>query len=138
MPDYTPFYVPGKVWTSTASAAVTGGDLVEVSGSGTVAKAAVAASGSTKFVGVAGHDAPINGRVTVYGRGIIHQSVAQGTVTAGDLLTTPLTGATAGAQVQTLAAVTTPTAADVTNTRAIIGIALETATNPAKVRWMEV
>jgi hypothetical protein len=136
--DYTPVYVPGKVWTATVSAAVKGGDLLMVSGSGTVATAAGGASVPATIVGVAAEDTPINGRVTVYGRGIIHESVAQGTVNFGDLLTGTLSGDTAGAQVKTLAAATTPTQADVTNSRIIIGIALTTATNPAKVRWMEV
>lgn len=137
MADYTPVYVPGKVFTSTASAAIVGGNLLVVSGSGTVAPVVFGAAVQT-IVGVAAEDTPINGRVTVYGRGIIHESVAQGTVTAGDLLTTPITGDTAGAQVKTAAAVTTPTPADVTATRSIFGIALTTASNPAKVRWMEV
>lgn len=136
MADYTPPYVPGHIITLTASAAVSAGDLLSVSGSGTVAKAAFAATAPV-IVGVAGEDTAINGRVTVYGRGIVHESVAQGTVTAGDLLTSPLTGGTAGAQVQTLAAVTTPTPADVTNSRAVVGVALTTASNPNKVRWME-
>jgi hypothetical protein len=98
--DYTPVYVPSKVITLTASANVSAGDLLVVSGSGTVAKAAVAATAPV-VIGVAGFDAASGTRVTIYGRGIVHESVAQATVTAGDLLTAPLTGATAGAQVQT-------------------------------------
>lgn len=137
MADYMPVYVPGKVFTSTASGAVSGGDLLTVSGSSTVQKLAFAANPQV-VVGVAASDTPANGRVTVYGRGIVHESVAQGTVTAGDLLTTPITGDTAGAQVKTVAAVTTPTAGDVSNTRVIFGIALTTAANPNKVRWMEI
>jgi hypothetical protein len=127
MSDYTPVYVPGKVLSLTVSAAVSGGDLVSVSGSGTVAKTAVpgASTAPSPVVGVVALDTPINGRATVYARGIVHESVAQGTVTAGDYVTAPLNGATAGAQVQSAAAVTTPTA-------------LTTASNPAKVRWMEV
>lgn len=137
MSDYTPVYVPGKVVTLTASAAVKGGDVLVVSGSGTVATVATATNGQP-IVGVAADDTPINGRVTVYARGIVHESVAQATVTAGDLLITPQTGATAGSMVQTAPAITTPTAADVTNSRMIFGVALTTAANPAKVRWMEI
>lgn len=137
MADYTPPYVPGKILTLTASGAVLGGDLLVVSGSGTVAKLAFA-SATQQIVGVAASDTPANGRVTVYARGIVHESVAQGTVTAGDLLTTPITGGTAGAQVKSAVAVTTPTAADVTDSRNIFGLALTTASNPAKVRWMEI
>lgn len=160
MSDYTPVYVPGKVITLTASAAVSGGDLLVVSGSGTVAKLAFGAA-PQQIVGVAADDTAINGRVTVYARGIVHESVANGTVTAGQLITTPITGDTAGAQVKTY----TPSALanqDVSgaptqstiNTAinavvaalnsglgaesGIFGIALTTATNPNKVRWMEV
>lgn len=136
MSDYVPIYVPSKVVTLTASAAVTGGQLLSVSGSGTVAPATFATNAPV-VVGVAANDTVSGGRVTVYARGIVHESIAQGTVTAGDLVTAPLTGATAGAQVQTLAAVTTPTAADVINSRSVAGVALTTASNPAKVRWME-
>jgi hypothetical protein len=136
MPDYTPVYVPGKVWTATASAAITGGQLLTVTGNGTVGPVAVGATAQI-MVGVAAEDTPSGGRVTVWGRGIIHESVADTSITAGQLLTTPITGAAGSAQVSALAAVTTPTAADVTNTRGIIGVALTTAANPAKVRWME-
>lgn len=155
MSDYTPVYVPGRVITLTASAAVSGGDLLVVSGSGTVAKLAFAAS-PQQIVGVAAEDTPINGRVTVFARGIVHESVAQGTVTAGDLLSTPVTGDTAGAQVKTQVAVTTivdvggafnqaainaainAVAAAANGDRDVFGIALTTASNPAKVRWMEI
>lgn len=149
MSDYTPVYVPGKVFTTTASGAVSGGDLLVVSGSGTVAKLAFGAA-TQVIVGVAGNDTPANGRVTVYGRGIIHESVAQGTVTAGDMLSTPITGDTAGAQVKSVPADANsagqePTAYDAAHTaaavnlaRSIFGIALTTASNPAKVRWMEI
>lgn len=139
MSDYVPIYVPSKVVTLTASAAITGGQLLSVSGSGTVAPTAVpgAAAAPTPVVGVAANDTASGARVTVYARGIVHESVAQGTVTAGDFVSAPLNGATAGAQVQTAAAVTTPTALDVSLSRAICGVALTTASNPAKVRWME-
>lgn len=156
MTDYTPVYVPGKVITLTASAAVTGGSLLVVSGSGTVAALAFGAA-PQQIVGVAAEDTPINGRVTVYARGIVHESVAQGTVTAGDLITTPVTGDTAGAQVKTAVAAVTQTvdvgaafsqgaintainavATEADAMRAIFGLALTTASNPAKVRWMEI
>lgn len=151
MADYTPVFVPGRVWTATASAAVSGGDLLEVSGSGTVQKANTTANLSSHVIGVAGNDTPINGRVTVYGRGIIHESVANGTVTAGDQITNATSGDTAGSQVKTLAVsnidvggafvqatVNTAVNAGLNAVRDVIGIALTTASNPAKVRWMEV
>lgn len=129
MGDYSPLYLPGKAFTSQASAAITGGKAVAVSGSGTVATAGANAI----CVGVAGFDVAASGdKVTVFGRGTIHRLLASGTVTAGELVVCAAAGAVAS-----LAAVTTPTAADVTNTRAIVGVALTTATD-ALVEIMEV
>ena len=134
MPDYTPPYIAGRALTLTTSVACVGGDLLAVSGTGTVAPWVPAATPSTKIIGVAAHDAPVSGRVTVYGFGPVHESVADGTVTAGDQI---VASATAATQVRTCPAVTTPTAGDVTNTRSILGIALTTATVGNKVRWMQ-
>lgn len=136
MSDYSPVFMPGRAIPLTASATITGGQLVQVTGNGTVGPVTLAAAPAVNVIGVAGNDAAANARVTVYARNMVHESVAQGTVTAGDQVTTPITGDTAGAQVKTLAAVTTPTAGDVVGTRAILGIALNTASNPARVRWM--
>ena len=147
MADYTPVYVPGRVITLTASAAVSGGDLLAITNSGTVAKAAVPGAGVAPgpIVGVAESDTPQNGRVTVFARGIVHESVAQGTVTAGQYVTAPQNGATAGAQVQSLAGQdvgATPSQTSINlalaDALSVIGIALTTATNPNKVRWMEI
>jgi hypothetical protein len=44
MADYVPLYLPGNAVNSTASATITGGQAVYVSGSGTVANAAAAAN----------------------------------------------------------------------------------------------
>src|SRR6266700_1080019 len=132
MSDYTPVFLPGDVIPLTTSGIVAGGDLVEVSGSGTVAK--VGTTASVKYVGIAEQDAVSGARVGVFARDLVHESIADGAITAGDQLTT--TG-TVGAQVKTVPAVTTPTAADVTNTRAIIGVALASAGNLQKVRWMQ-
>lgn len=137
MPDYTPVFAPGRSVTLTASAAVTGGQPLEVSGSGTVAPVTLGATPSMKIIGVAEDDTPANGRVTVWCRGFVHESVPVGTVTAGDQLTSPVTGDTG--QVKTLPAVSgAPGLADVNAARAIFGIALTTATNPTKVRWVEI
>lgn len=145
MADYTPVYVPGKVITATCSAAVTGGQPLVVSGSGTVAPAASLASPSV--VGVAASDTPINGRVTVYARGIVHESVATGTITAGDqvgssgtagnVATIPVSAVDLGAA-YVQATVNTAVNAGLAAARAVLGIALTTAVNPAKVRWMEI
>jgi hypothetical protein len=92
------------------------------------------ATPSTKIVGVAGADTPVNGRVMVWGFGPVHESIADGTVTAGDQI---IAASTAARQVKTCPAVTTPTAGDVTNTRSILGVALTTVADNLKVRWMQ-
>jgi hypothetical protein len=123
--EYLPVFKPGQAITLKASAAVTGGQIVAVTGVGTVGPAG---ANAVNWIGVASTDAAINDNVTIYADGV--QSVtASGTVTAGDLVVCAAAGA-----VSSLAAVTTPTAADVTNTRAIVGVAISTATNGNKVR----
>lgn len=125
MAEYLPLRTPGEALVSTASAAITGGQLVAVSGSGTVA---TAGAGTASWLGVAAFDAVANDRVTIYTSGE-QELTASGAITAGDVLVTAATG-----QVSTIAAVTTPTAADVSSTRAIVGVALTTAATGAKVR----
>lgn len=90
MVDYTPTHVPGHAVTFTASAAVTGGRLVEVSGDWTVAHAA---AGSQKVVGTAGHDAAVGAQVTVHcpGRPIAEANTTAA-VAAGDHLKASATG----------------------------------------------
>jgi hypothetical protein len=136
--DYAAIFLPGQRITMQASGAIAGGDLVVVSGSGTVAKASALAS--TAFVGVAGHDATSGQKVTVICSGTVHESIADGTVTAGDQLTTT---ATANRQVKSLPAADvtgTPTQGTINtginNARALIGVALTTAADNALVRWM--
>jgi hypothetical protein len=120
MAEYLPIYKPGQALTLKASATTTAGQVVAVSGVGTVAPAG---ANSGAVVGVAAFDAAANDNVTIYAGGV--QSVlASGTVTAGDIVVSGAAGTVA-----TLAAVTTPTAADVTNTRAILGVALTTGTD---------
>lgn len=132
MGDYTPVYTPGASISLTASGTASGGDLAVVSGSGTVAKAAAA---SAIVVGVFAHDVVSGQRCTVYGRGAVHESIADGTVTAGEQI---ITTATANRQVKTIGAVGAPTAQGVTDTRAAFGVALTTAADNVLVRWMEV
>lgn len=93
MADYTPLQTANLLpFTSTASAGVTGGQIVEVSGSGTVGPAA---AGSVKAVGVAAHDAGNGSRVTVHPLGgVVHELTAGASITAGQPLKV---GATAGA-----------------------------------------
>lgn len=126
MAEYVPLFKPGQAITRQASAAITGGQLVGVSGSGTVAPTT---ANQAAWVGVAAVDAANGDQVTVYAGGV-QRIVAAGAVTAGDVL---VPSATAG-RVSTLAAVSaTPTAADVTNTRAIVGTALTSAADGALV-----
>lgn len=134
MPDYTPVYLYGRSVTFTLSVACVGGDLLEVSGNGTVRPWVPNATPSNKIVGVAAQDAAVGARVTTWGFGPVHESVADGTVTAGDQV---IASQNAGRQVKTAPAVTTPTPGDVTVTRAILGVALTTAADGLKVRWMQ-
>lgn len=79
MANYLPKIDTPLVITRTASAKVTGGRLVEVSGSKTVAHAA---AGSAKVVGVAMHDAEQGSAVAV-SLGGVQRPLASAAVTAG-------------------------------------------------------
>lgn len=126
MADYTPVYTGGvDPMTKTTSAAVTGGQLLEVTGASTVAAAAAA---SAKVVGVAAHDAASGARVTVWPlTNCEHEItvVAAATVTAGDGV---ISGAAGTANTGVIA---TQAAAG-----ALLGIATTTATAPNKVRFV--
>lgn len=124
MADYAPRFAPGEAITLAASGTITGGNLVAVSGSGTVD---VAGANALNWVGVAAFDVVSGDKLTIRTGGV-QKLVASGTVTAGDIVVCAAAG-----KVSTLAAVTTPTAADVTNTRARVGIALTTAADTATV-----
>lgn len=125
MGDYVPIYMGEPPMSRTTSGAVVGGTLVSVSATGTVATAAANDKG---WLGVAAQDAASGVRVAVFSGGE-QELIASGTVTAGDLVV-----CATGGKVSSLAAVTTPTAADVTNTRAIVGVATTTAADTALVR----
>lgn len=115
MADYLPRFNPGDVITSQASAAITGGRLVAVSGTGTVA---TAAADSLLVVGVAAFDVAASGdKVTVFATrgGGVHKLVASGAITAGNGI-----AADTGGKVK---AVTTGTGAAAGS---LIGIALTT------------
>lgn len=93
MADYTPLQTVNQLpFTSSASAGIVGGQLVEVTGSGTVGPAA---ADSVKTVGVAAHDAANGARLTVHPlAGVVHELVAGlGGITAGQ---TVKVGAAAG------------------------------------------
>lgn len=113
-------FTPGSSVTFTAAVDVTGGQLVAVTGnravSPTTAKTAA-------WVGTAAFDAKAGEKVTVLPGGV-QNILAAGAIAAGALVV-----AAASGKVAALAAVTTPTAADVTDSRAVVGIALTGGTD---------
>lgn len=131
MPQTVPVYKPGSTIPSTASVAVTGGQLVGVSGSGTVAPTAAA---QASWVGVAAFDVAAGDRVTIHAGGV-QRLIASGAVTAGDvLIAAAVAGRVAKVAATTATAVATAaTEADINNTRAIVGTALTTAADGAVV-----
>jgi hypothetical protein len=118
--DYTPVYQPGTTFTATTSAAVTGGQMLAVSGNGTVAPAA---ADSPDAIGVAAHDAASGGRVTVHALAGVHHEFVAGTggITAGDHV-----------KVGAAANEVLPIGAGTYDLR--VGVALTTAAAAAKVR----
>lgn len=113
MADYAPIYNGQPPFSATVASPVVGGNVVEVSATGTVGPAGAA---SVKVIGVAAFDAAANAIVTLF-RGGIQELVTTGTVTAGE-------------QVEAAAAGTVRTLA---SGRAI-GVALTTATTGLKVQ----
>jgi hypothetical protein len=150
MADYTPVAMPGTAYTFQASGTIAGGDLVGMTGALTVAR--VSSAASLAYVGVAGTDAAIGSKVTVFMDKAVHDSVAEGAVAAGDQL---VTSSAANRQVKSLPAsavnvdVTgTPTEASieaynaaintaVNNARAIIGTAVTAVADNQTVRWVQ-
>lgn len=93
MTDYVPIHSPGHQITLTASAAITGGQVLIATGNNTVGPAGAAA---TAVVGVAAHDAANGAKLTVLtGVGQVHHTEAAAAVTAGDLLATGAAGTVA-------------------------------------------
>lgn len=82
MGDYTPVFAGALPITFTASAAVTGGTPVEITGDMTVGPAA---AGSSTYVGIAGHDAAVGVAVTVHTpRGSVEEVAVSAALVAGD------------------------------------------------------
>lgn len=118
MAQYLPVHRPGDTVTFDVTTAVVGGTPVEV---GTADRSvAPAAAGSTKYVGVAGHDAAVGDKVTVEVGKPIHVLTAIGAVTRGSRVEV----ATGG--VRTL------------NTGTAIGVALTSAPDGAPVQLLQV
>lgn len=109
-------FQPGESVTFTAAGTITDGQLVTVSADRTVI-AATAANGA-KAIGSAATDAA-SGKDVLVLLGGVQRLVAASDVNAGDLVV-----AADGGKIAAVAAVTTPTAGDVTSTRAVIGIAV--------------
>jgi len=124
MADYTPIYTGGVVpFTQTTSGVVTGGQVLVASGVDTVA---AAGAGSLVTVGVAAHDAPSGGKVSVWPiANCIHEIVTTGTVTALDGVVTATAGTVGTAAIATAAAAGT-----------LIGTALNTKTTGLKVKFL--
>ncbi|WP_250029787.1 capsid cement protein [Paractinoplanes maris] len=119
MGAYEPKFLYNDVVTGTASATITGGQVLIVSGNGTVGPAGAA---GPAVVGVAAFDAASGERVSYFPRGKVHVSTAAGAITAAARVDAGAAGTVASAS------------AAVTN----IGIALTTAADTALVEWMEI
>lgn len=116
MAEYTPAVPPGP-YTSTASAAVSAGRCLVVSGDNTVAESSAA---SAAFAGISAFDAANGDKVTVHTGGI-HILDSTGAINAGDPVTTAASGAVA--------------AFSGTTYSQVIGVALAAAaSNKCKVR----
>ena len=89
MPNYVPLYKPGQSLPYTASATIAGGQLVEVTGTGTVGPAG---AGSLKCVGVAAFDVASGGRLTIHTGGVQRIVAAAAGVTAGDVVSAGAAG----------------------------------------------
>lgn len=111
MAEYVPLFKPGQAVTRQASAAITGGQLVRVSGNGTVAPTTAA---SADWFGVAAFDAANGAHVGVFTSGV--QRIA---CTAA---------ITAGATVEGAANGQVATHTNGTNDINIVGLALSTTT----------
>ncbi|URC18045.1 scaffolding protein [Arthrobacter phage Cole] len=118
MSDYLPLFRPGQTVTFDVTTAVTGGQPVEV---GTADRSvAPAAAASTKYVGVAGHDAAVGDKVTVEVGKPVHLLTASGAVTRGTRLETAGAG-----KVRTI------------TTGANVGLALTSAADGAPVQVLQ-
>lgn len=121
MSDYT-IVMPQGPFTSSASVALTGGQLVEVSGDNTVGPAG---AGSIKVIGQANHDAASGADVTVETRGPIREATVSGA------------GVVAGVRLKAAAAGKVALYVDGTDAvTQVVGIALAAAADTATVRYM--
>jgi Uncharacterized conserved protein (DUF2190) len=97
MPDYTPPEGSPAALSFTAGGPITGGVCVAVASQDAVAQASNVAT--SVYVGVAGHNAALNQKVTVLcGSGVVHETPFTGAaVVPGDYVFTGANGAVQGA-----------------------------------------
>jgi hypothetical protein len=88
MSEYLPKFDSGLAVTRRASADITGGQVVVVTGDGTVGPSAGA---SAAWYGVAGFDVKNGEDVTVYKAGV-QRPIASGAIAAGDIVVTAANG----------------------------------------------
>jgi predicted RecA/RadA family phage recombinase len=112
MAEYLPLHQPGRSFTRQASATITAGQLVSVSGSGTVAPSAAV---DVPWVGVAAFDAASGDNVTIFTGGVQRLVAGTGGVTAGQLVHAGASG-------------TIVAHSNGTSDYAVVGVALTTAT----------
>ena len=135
MSDYEPKFLYANAITGVTSASVTGGQVLTVSGNGTIAPTS---GKSAAVIGVANHDAASGSRVAFTPRGKVHISTASGAITAGAQVTSATGGAVASLAVSAAVGNTAgniDTAAN--DARSVIGVALTTAADTASVEWMQ-
>ena len=120
MAEYVPA-VNGPRITRKASAAITGGQLVYVSGDGTVAPTTAA---TVAWLGIAGADTANGDIVTVYTENF-QRAIASGAITAGDALESAAGGKVAKHTVGT-------------NDYLILGVALNTVADGGTVQFTAV
>jgi predicted RecA/RadA family phage recombinase len=111
MSEFSPLFKPGAEFTRLTSAAVTGGEVLVVSGEGTVAPSSAA---SAAVLGVAAFDAASGEYVTVITAGVVNVD-ASGAISAGASVAAAASGAVA--------------AHSGTNYSTILGVALSAAAN---------
>lgn len=112
MSDYLPKFEASKPFTLSASAAVTGGRLVVVTGDRTVGPAGADAANA---IGVAGFDGAIGDAVTIYPLpGTVHKLIASAAIAAGARIITAAGGkvATIGGGTNAIAVALVAAAAD--------------------------
>ncbi|BCP29601.1 DUF2190 family protein [Mycobacterium intracellulare] len=89
--DYVPLFLSGGEPTYTAAVAITGGQLVYISGDNAVSPTTAA---TAAWIGVAAQTVPAGAPVAVYTEGI-HMLAASGAIAAGDVVIPAAAGAVA-------------------------------------------